>query len=92
MTTSRQLPAVTGHEAFATVSVTCVLDDRAHEVPDTELAAGLAGCSGRYQALCGHMIAAAPLVMPDGRPCRHCAALREPARRPRVGLLRRLIG
>lgn len=57
----------------ATVSVTCVLDSRAHEVTDVELATG---GGGTYRALCGHVIQAAAMVAPDGAPCPECAALR----------------
>jgi hypothetical protein len=76
-----------------TVTVTCCIDDRAHEVPDTELAATSRQRDGYYQALCGHVIAAAPMVMPDGQPCQLCAAIRErttPRQRP--ARLARILG
>lgn len=74
-----------------TIAVTCCTDSRAHEVPDTELAIGIARHDGYYRALCGHMIAAAPMVMPDGEPCQRCAALRDDRpRRQRRG--RRFLG
>jgi hypothetical protein len=60
-----------------TITVTCCIDERAHEVPDTELAVATRRRDGYYQALCGHVIAAAPMVMPDGQPCQLCAAIRE---------------
>jgi hypothetical protein len=60
-----------------TITVTCCIDDRAHEVPDTELGVAATRRDGYFQALCGHMIAAAPMVMPDGRPCQLCAAIRD---------------
>ncbi|WP_214364418.1 hypothetical protein [Pseudonocardia sp. H11422] len=58
-----------------TISVTCVLDDLAHEIPDSELAAGAAVSTGRYRAVCGHIVAAAPMVVPDGQSCDACAAM-----------------
>lgn len=68
-------------------------DERAHEVPDSELAIALTRRDGYYQALCGHMIAAAPMVMPDGRPCQPCAAIRERSstRRRQVRRLQRIL-
>jgi hypothetical protein len=51
------------------VSVTCISDGRAHDVPDTELTQR----SGYYSALCGHVVAAAPMVAPEGAPCPLCA-------------------
>ncbi|GEL18315.1 hypothetical protein [Pseudonocardia asaccharolytica] len=62
-----------------TVSVTCCIDDRSHEVLDTELVVG----SGYYRALCGHVITAASMTSPDGVPCSECSQLREPAPRRR---------
>lgn len=43
-----------------------------HLVTDEALAARHAD---RYQALCGDVFVAAPLVAPPGRPCRDCAAI-----------------
>ena len=43
------------------VTVTCALDSRAHAVPDSELTSDALD-QGRFSALCGHVIAAAPLV------------------------------
>ena len=65
-----------------TITVTSI-DDRAHEVRETELAVALTRRDGSYQALCGQTIIAAPMVMPDGRPCQPCAAIQDriPARR-----------
>jgi hypothetical protein len=57
-----------------TVTVTCTLDSRAHAVHDTQLATALE--SGRYNALCGHIVAAAPMTEPDGQPCLLCEELR----------------
>jgi len=75
---------------FQTVIVTCTQDSRAHAVPDTQLATATE--SGRYNALCGHLVAAAPMTEPDGEPCLLCEALRNrTVERPRSGILRRLL-
>ncbi|HEY0814195.1 MAG TPA: hypothetical protein VGE11_13015 [Pseudonocardia sp.] len=68
-------PANPEHAPFAvqTVTVTCTLDSRAHAVHDIQLAAALE--TGRYNALCGHIVTAAPLAEPDGLPCLLCEAL-----------------
>jgi hypothetical protein len=70
----------------------------AHEVTDEAFAAGR---DGEYEAVCGVVFVAAPLVAPPGRPCLEClavlAAVRRAAvapHRPRhrcVGLWRRLV-
>lgn len=76
-----------------TITVTCCIDSRAHEVPDAELAAAARRSDGHYQALCGHRIAAAPMVEPDGRPCLLCAAIVERNATPRRGArLQRILG
>lgn len=72
-----------------TVIVTCAIEGRAHAVPDTELTPSALD-TGRFAALCGHVIAAAPLAEPDGEPCLECLELRTPPSRRRRGL-RRLI-
>ena len=78
-----------GTSRVQTVIVTCTQDSRAHAVADTQLATALE--SGRYNALCGHMVSAAPMTEPDGEPCLLCEELRNrPVERPRGGLLRRL--
>ncbi len=71
-----------------------------HRVTDEALAARHAN---RYQALCGQLFIAAPLVAPPGRPCPDCAAILAAApqaaalaaahqpRHLRHGLLRRLL-
>lgn len=69
-------------EPVSTVIVTCALDSRAHAVPDTELTPDPLG-EGRFAALCGHVIAAAPLAAPDGAPCAECAEINRPPRRTR---------
>ncbi len=59
----------------ATVSVTCLQDGWAHRVSDVELAGESGRNSGYYQALCGHRVAAASMVEPDGRPCPLCSEM-----------------
>jgi hypothetical protein len=81
-----------GRRAVETVTVTCSLDSRAHEVPDAELAAAALRSDGHYQALCGHMVAAAPMVEPDGQPCLLCTAIRERTETTRRGARLRLLG
>ena len=46
--------------------MTCAADGLAHLVTDDAHAAGLAAGAGRYPALCGHQVAAAPLICPPG--------------------------
>lgn len=55
-----------------TIPMTCSLDGRAHNVTDNSLRAGQR--TGRYQALCGHLVSAAALAAPLGRPCTKCLA------------------
>ena len=82
-----------GPGAVDTITVTCCVDSRAHEVPDAELAEAARRLDGYFQALCGHRITAASMVEPDGQPCLLCAAIRErttaPRRTPR---LQRILG
>ena len=79
-----------GPSRVQTVIVTCTQDSRAHAVHDAQLAT--APESGRYNALCGHLVAAAPMTEPDGEPCLLCEELRNrPVERPRHGILRRLL-
>jgi hypothetical protein len=75
-----------------TVTVTCCIDTRAHEVPDAELAASVRRLDGYFQAVCGHRIAAASMVEPDGEPCLLCAAIVERTSTPRRGALQRILG
>ncbi|GAY11576.1 hypothetical protein TOK_6086 [Pseudonocardia sp. N23] len=63
-----------------TVAVTCRLDDRSHAVPDTELTRSTAADTGRYQAICGHVVSPASLVAPDGKPCDACTVVAGSAR------------
>ena len=53
-----------------TLPITCSLDGQAHDVTDECLRAGQR--TGRYQALCGHLVSAAALATPFGRPCAEC--------------------
>jgi hypothetical protein len=57
------------------VSITCLVDGRAHRVSDLQLGTTEADALGRYRALCGHVVTAASLAAPDGAPCPACAAL-----------------
>jgi hypothetical protein len=63
------------HRGNPTISVTCVSDGRAHRVPDVEIATEAFRRDGYYQALCGHRVAAASMVEPDGRPCPLCTEM-----------------
>lgn len=55
--------------------ITCISDGLTHDVPDTELAAGASQHNGTYLAVCGHVVAAAAMVEPDGEPCALCGEL-----------------
>jgi hypothetical protein len=79
----------TDRSVAETVIVTCAISGRAHAVPDTELTPKALD-TGRFAALCGHVIAAAPLAEPDGEPCPECLELRKPPSRRRRGLRRLL--
>jgi hypothetical protein len=84
-----------------TIPITCSLDHQAHHVTDNSLIAGQR--TGCYQALCGHLVSAAALATPLGRPCADCIAVSvarqrtptvRPARRSRhrqLGWLRRIL-
>lgn len=56
-----------------TIPITCSLDNQAHHVTNNSLMAGQR--TGCYQALCGHLISAAALATPLGRPCVACIAI-----------------
>lgn len=79
-----------GQEAaeFELVSLTSVIDSRAHMVTDVELSSAHATRMGRYEALCGHLISPAPLIEPDGARCRRCDELNR-ALRPAGSRVRR---
>ncbi|MBC3190103.1 hypothetical protein H7X46_03380 [Pseudonocardia sp. C8] len=70
------------------LTLTSVIDSRAHKVTDSELCAPHAMRNGRYAALCGHLVSPAPLIEADGAPCARCVQLdptppATPPRRPR---------
>lgn len=73
---SHRFPQVGG--ASHTTSMTCVTDGLAHLVPDDAHAAGVAAGTGLYRALCGHQVAAAPLICPSGPSCARCHPRRVP--------------
>ena len=58
---------------LATVTITCVRDGHAHAVPDVQIAGPQADGRGRYVALCGHVVTAAPMIDPEGAPCPLCS-------------------
>jgi hypothetical protein len=58
----------------ATITVTCAIDGRAHDVPDVQIAGPQADRRGRYVAVCGHVVTAASMIEPEGAPCPLCAA------------------
>ncbi|MEU6698095.1 hypothetical protein [Pseudonocardia sp. NPDC046786] len=64
-----------GEDGPEVLTLTSVIDRRAHKVTDTELCAPHAMRTGRYEALCGHLVSPAPLVAADGTPCRRCVEL-----------------
>ena len=80
------------------LTLTSVIDSRAHKVIDSELCAPHAVRAGRYEALCGHLVAPAPLIEADGAPCARCVQLdptvpateKLPGRRSRGRRLRRI--
>jgi len=55
-----------------TVPITCCIDGQAHDVTDESAAVG--HHAGKYQALCGYVVSAAPMIVPVGRPCSRCTA------------------
>ncbi len=69
-----------------TISITCLNDGLAHDVPDAQLAAAANARAGCYIAVCGHSVTAASLVEPDGKRCPLCEevhGLSRPQRRRR---------
>ena len=56
-----------------TISITCLNDGMAHDVPDAQLAAAAHDRAGCYIAVCGHVVTAASMVEPDGKRCPLCA-------------------
>lgn len=54
------------------VTVTSTADGRDHLLSEQATAAGSAPGHGRHLALCGHLVTAAPLVVPPGPTCWDC--------------------
>jgi hypothetical protein len=69
-----------------TVPLVCALTSVTHEIADTEFTRAV---SGRYRAVCGAVVAASPMCVPEGRRCADCAGLRAQAD-PRPGRRRTL--
>lgn len=63
----------------STIPLTCVQDGCCHLVGDDQMAAGRRARTGRFLALCGYTVTAAPMVYPAGRPCAECAAQPAPS-------------
>jgi hypothetical protein len=63
--------------------MTCSADRTEHGVSDEEFAAGIRNGVGVYRAVCGHAVAAQPLICPPGHRCRTCSAQAAAARRRR---------
>lgn len=61
-------------ERLDTIPITCAHNGQAHDVTDDSLTAGQR--AGYYQALCGHLVSAAALAAPIGRPCARCTAVK----------------
>jgi hypothetical protein len=57
-----------------TVTITCIVDGRAHQVPDVQIAGPQSDRRGRYVAVCGHVVTATSMIEPEGAPCPLCAA------------------
>lgn len=68
----------------STISITCVADGKAHEIPDHAMIACHAARTGFYYALCGHRVVPAPLVESGGPPCRICLATLRAGQRPEL--------
>ena len=78
--TAEQSTDADGHDVF---TLTSVIDNRAHKVIDSELCAQQSAQTGRFAALCGHLVTPAPLVEADGAPCSRCAELAPAPEPPR---------
>lgn len=67
-----------------TVTLVCAMTSLAHQIADVEFTRAV---TGRYRALCGTVVAASPMSVPEGRRCEHCAdaELEAQARRGRSG-------
>ena len=64
-----------GHEpaGMRVVPVSCAEDGQEHMVTDKQMGVDRASRSGRYTALCGHLVRTAAMVCPPGRSCPRCA-------------------
>src|SRR5207248_53665 len=76
------------------VWVTCALDGADHAVTDECMAAGISSDTGLYEAVCGALFVAAPMVYPPCPQCRPCllgarATMRDLDRRMGVARHRR---
>jgi hypothetical protein len=58
----------------STVTIPGVRAGRAHAVPDVQIAGPQADGRGRYVAMCGYVVTAAPMIEPEGAPCPLCSA------------------
>ncbi len=101
----RRHGAGTPQQRPVTILLSCTVGGRSHHVTDQEFAAGRR--HGYYRALCGHTVAIAAMISPDGPPCKQCPQYpsdldvsRQPdrarladraARHRRPGALRRLV-
>ncbi|HEY2764206.1 MAG TPA: hypothetical protein VGJ13_09380 [Pseudonocardiaceae bacterium] len=54
------------------MTVTSTVDGRDHLISDQVTASGLVAGQGRYSAMCGRLVLAAPLVIPPGPTCLDC--------------------
>jgi hypothetical protein len=82
---------------------TCSVDGRDHAVTDEQMAAGVAGDTGHYTAVCTHDVLVTPMICPPGPRCPRCVAFlraraaarteeqRQAHHHRRPGVLRRLL-
>lgn len=75
-------PAAVLLRSPSTISVTCVVDGKAHEITDHAMTVGHTARTGIYYALCGHRVMPAPLVAPAVAACRNCLANLSAGHRP----------
>ena len=77
--------------SMMTVSVTCAVSAKTHEVREDDLVP--AARAGRFPTLCGETIMAASMAEPDERRCPRCTELLgDDMAQRRAGLLRRMVG
>lgn len=70
-------------DRLSTVTITCWVDGRAHEVTEENVAAGRRLGNRQYRAICGYRFVLPPaLVALTGRPCARCAAVLVKANQP----------